>query len=462
MAARLAPTNWLLLGGLMGLSVMVGLLAGVNPKFAIAFSLGVGFVLLVFVDLTAGLAAFAFLSFLELLNAGSVVSIGKLAGVLLALGWLAFLVNHQDAKADFFAVHPGISMVLGLFLGWVLLSALWAESTSVVLTTFARFLPNVILFLIVFTAIRDRRAALMVVSGFLLGAVAAAFYGLLFAQTAVQDYGGRLTGSNLDPNELASMLVAGMALSVGLAANLRGKPGPRLAVLAAGGICLLTSMLTGSRGGLVSLAAMVIVGIVFGGRWRGRIALGGAVVAVIVVFYIAALAPPQIRQRIQQSDQGQERVFEGRTTLWEIGKRMVEAHPVTGVGAGNFQTSSRHYLLQPGAVFRSDVVIFTPQVAHNTYLGVAAELGLVGLTLFLTITGFSLFSLIRAAGNFARRGDLRSEALTRAMLVAMVGVLVADFFISQEINKQLWLMLGIGPALLAISKRSGANDARAA
>jgi hypothetical protein len=33
----------------------------------------------------------------------------------------------------------------------------------------------------------------------------------------------------------------------------------------------------------------------------------------------------------------------------------------------------------------------------------------------------------------------------------MIGVLAADFFISQEASKQLWLLLGLGPAFLGIS-----------
>jgi hypothetical protein len=38
-----------------------------------------------------------------------------------------------------------------------------------------------------------------------------------------------------------------------------------------------------------------------------------------------------------------------------------------------------------------------------------------------------------------------------------VGILAADFFASEQFSKQLWLLLGLGPALLAMaySKRGG-------
>lgn len=453
MAARLATVSWGWLAGFTGISVFVGLLAGVDPKIAIAVSIALGFVLVVFADLTAGLALFGFFSFLELLNGGSVVSVSKLGGVLLALGWLAFVVNHDEAKTDFLTVHPAMSLVLGGFLGWVALSALWAESTPTVVSTFGRYLPNVILFVIVFTAVRDRRQALLVLGGFLAGAVASAAYGLFFASTAVAGYGGRLTSSNLDPNELAAVLVAGIGISVGLAANLKRKPLAQAATLGAGGFCFLTAMLTGSRGGLVALSAMLIAAIVFGGRWRSRNLVLGLIVAFAAVFYISFLAPAAIRERIKETT-GEQRTMEGRSTLWEIGERMVKAHPITGVGAGNFQTASVHYLLEPGAVYRSDVVLIGGQVTHNTYLQTAAELGIVGLLLFGSIIVFSLGCAWRGTRNFRDRGDILGEALARSVLVAMIGLLVADFFISEMFSKQLWLLLGIGPAILAISKKS--------
>jgi len=251
-----------------------------------------------------------------------------------------------------------------------------------------------------------------------------------------------------------------MALSVGLAVGQKGKPGAQLITLGAGGFCFLAAMLTGSRGGIVALAAMLLAAIVLGGRWRPRVAVLSILAALLAVFYIGALAPAAIRDRIKTTTETQQTNVEGRATLWKVGQRMVRAHPLNGVGADNFQTSSRHYLLQPGAVYRSDVIILTPQVAHNTYLQIAAELGLVGLFLFGTIVVFSVGCLVRAAGNFGGRGDVKGEALTRAVAVALIGVLVADFFISQEFNKQLWLLLGIGPAMLAISRRSAAGSAR--
>ncbi|MEA2375012.1 MAG: hypothetical protein QOD53_1475, partial [Thermoleophilaceae bacterium] len=87
-----------------------------------------------------------------------------------------------------------------------------------------------------------------------------------------------------------------------------------------------------------------------------------------------------------------------------------------------------------------------------------AELGVVGAVLFISIILFSLRCILRAARLFSRAGEVSMELMSRALLVALSGVLAADFFISEEFSKQLWLLLGLGPALLGIAKATTADQ----
>ena len=43
------------------------------------------------------------------------------------------------------------------------------------------------------------------------------------------------------------------------------------------------------------------------------------------------------------------------------------------------------------------------------------------------------------------------EILARAQLVGTIGLLSSLFFSSDEFNKQLWLLLAMGPAMLAMA-----------
>jgi hypothetical protein len=114
-----------------------------------------------------------------------------------------------------------------------------------------------------------------------------------------------------------------------------------------------------------------------------------------------------------------------------------------------------HYLIAPGTVARADLIVDAPHVAHNLYLQVLSELGVVGLVPFLVILIFPLVCMLRAARLFERRGDPDMELISRGVFVGLVGILAADFFLSAQFSKQLWLLLGLGPALLAIAMHKG-------
>jgi O-antigen ligase len=105
-------------------------------------------------------------------------------------------------------------------------------------------------------------------------------------------------------------------------------------------------------------------------------------------------------------------------------------------------------------ILRDVYIIDKPRVPHNIYLNVLAELGAVGLVLFLTILTFSLGCALRAAPVFAREHDNALELLARGLFVALLGLLSACFVSSGHYYKELWLLLALGPALLALAERN--------
>jgi hypothetical protein len=450
MAVRLrTPTNYAT-AALLGLCCVVGLVAGVEPKLALVAAFAFAFALLIFVDFTAGVAVFAGTSFLEVLNLGSSATVGKLGGGLVIFAWIALLsTGGKEKLSNFFEDHPTISFVLGAYLAWILLGLTWAESQSDVMTAISRYIPNVALIPIVYTAAKDRRGAMAVMVGLVAGALLSVVYGL--ANPGPEE--ARLEGSALDPNELAAVLVAGVALSAAFIANTDRGSVKRLLSYLAVFLCVLGIFLTVSRGGLIALGVALFASLFLAGRWRPLAFLATIAIAVGGFYYFAVIAPPEARERIATTSQGETELKQGRTTIWKVAERAFKANPVTGIGANNFQVSARHYLLQPGALGRSDLIIATPRVVHNTWLGQAVELGLVGLGLFVIIVLFSVGSAIRAARHFSALGDRGGEALARGLAIGLIGILAADTFISEEYSKPLWILLGLGPALLGIAQR---------
>jgi O-antigen ligase len=447
-AARTELPARLLSAALFASALLVGLLAGINPAVAIGVTLGVVFLVIAMANLTAGICLFAVLTSLDTIlpaNAQGTLSVSKLIGLVLVISWLAVITAGEREHRERIFSPAGFLLVLILFVGWATISAAWAEDPGAAIASVTRYLPNAFLFVIVFAGVRDRDALMWVVGSFVLGAFLSGVYGLL--NPAPPEEVGRLAGASGDPNETAAFLVAGGTLAAALAVALKGKPLLRLATTIVVPLCAFAIFLTQSRGGLVALGAALLAGVVVAGRRRGAVIAGATAVVLVTVLYFGVFAPAEARERITTADGGT-----GRTDIWTVGWRMVESAPLHGVGAGNFTVSSIHYLLEPGALLRDDFIVDTPKVAHNMYLQVLAELGVVGLVLFATILGFSLVCASKAARLARLGGDREMEILSRALVVALIGLLAAYFFVSSEYSKQLWLLLALCPAALAITR----------
>ena len=66
--------------------------------------------------------------------------------------------TSREEDKSFIAAHPQFTFVLIAFLSWAALSSYWAEEPGRAYDTSWRYLQNMILFLIVYTAIRQPQA----------------------------------------------------------------------------------------------------------------------------------------------------------------------------------------------------------------------------------------------------------------------------------------------------------------
>ena len=453
MTASLDWSRWL--GALVALfAIPVGVLAGIDPKLAIFAALGLAFVVIAFSDLAAGLSIFTFLGFVEVVSVGGAA---KIAGLLLALSWFALIATTPRAEHQFLTVHPLMSAVIGLFLGWALLSSTWAEAPDHAVTAASRYALNALLFLIIFTAIRTPKQLGWVLLAFTVGAAVAAIAGIASPPTTAD---GRIGSYELDPNQLGAVLVAGVPLALALVALYR-KPPLRLVGIATGLFAVVSIWLTASRGALVATAVALLAAVLIGGRWRPAIFLAAIVVAFSTFTYYSTFASSDTQQRLSAATQGESDLQEARVTLWQVAWRAFKENPVGGIGADNFQTSARHFINQPGSLARTDKVVDQPSVVHNSWLEIAAETGIVGITLMATIILFSLRSLLRAAGLFRQLGERRMQGVALCVATALIGYVAALTFISDEYSKGLWVLLGLGPAIFAMAQSAETERAKA-
>lgn len=124
-----------------------------------------------------------------------------------------------------------------------------------------------------------------------------------------------------------------------------------------------------------------------------------------------------------------------RVKLWTAGLRMIEDRPIVGVGPGNFVTASPRY--SRGEMLRFQLG------PHNSYVGIAAENGLVGLGLFLLLHFLTLRTVAHAV-RFAQAHSLSEvRALGLGVEVCLIVLMTAGLSIGIYYSKYLWLFLGL-------------------
>jgi O-antigen ligase len=427
-------------------AVALGFMSVNDPAQALELALGLPFVLIVFSDLAVGVGLFVLSQFL-LPNTGA---LAKVTGLLLLAAALSRTPARLRRRADLVADHPVLCALVALSVVWVGLSISWAADGSIAASNALRYAQNATLFVIVFAAVRNVRDVKVILGAFALGAALSAGYGLVGGANLTQP--GRLVGTTGEANELATYLVAGLVLSIGVAVTSRRAPPLVLGAWSCAAACILGLGLTLSRAGLVALLAALIASTVVVRRHRGVMTLAAVLVAAGFAVYFLALAPPQARQRIFSDPSGTS----GRTALWTVARRMIATHPLDGVGIGNFPLLSVDFLVRPGVLQNDSYVVEQPLEAHNIYLQLLAETGVVGFLLFAGVVVTVLGCCWRAARARSPGRDHDLMVLAEVTLVANVAVLVANFFAPGLFDKQMWLLFAIGPALWSLARERGA------
>jgi O-antigen ligase len=436
------------LGGLALACIATGLLAGINPGYGLLAAAGIMFAAIVIRDLTLGFVLFTGLTFLDVLSSTGSFSATKVIGLVLFVSWLARVTTRRTASLA--AENPGLVVALVAMLGWVTLSFTWAASSSTALNGALRLALEMLLLPIAFAAVRTREHVTWVIAAFVIGALVSSVYGFVHPTAQTNQDFGRLTGLNGDANGEATVLSAAIPLLIGMMGTVMRSPRWRAAALIGLAVLFAGLVNTLSREGLLSLAVAMIVGVIFGGRWRRRAAMLLVIGVTATVGYYFVLAPLSARHRVTMSDTS------GRSSIWKVAGRVIAAHPLLGVGQDNFTLVEHNYINRPGAITYAQYIINTPKLTHNTYLEALTDTGIPGLLALLAVLGCSIGAAVRATWIFERLGDRDMELISRTVVLAVVAVLTSDFFVASVYAKYLWILLALCPVLLGIARRAAA------
>ena len=292
-----------------------------------------------------------------------------------------------------------------------------------------------LLFFVVTQSLRERQEIWIVLTAVVAAALVVAVQTILpiiqgvDAVTALS----RATGNVIDPNLFAGylVLVIPVALAFGVAIRQRWAP-----LLGAGAMLLLGAALiaTLSRGGWLGL----IVGVATMAALlpgRRRMVLGMAIGVMLIL--LIGVAGPVAARLGTGSGASPLQTFLDRVPIWSAAVSMFMQHPLFGIGVNNFGNYVGAY----------DPSLDVNQ-AHDLFLNIAAERGLLGLITF----GLVVVVLFRTAISGLRRAPGLSYRVLAAGVTASFAAFLADSlfdvaYYDYKILLLFWLLAGMSATL---------------
>jgi O-antigen ligase len=240
-------------------------------------------------------------------------------------------------------------------------------------------------------------------------------------------YGARASGFYGYPNHLALFLEVCVFMGLSVAFWSRWRPWVKLLAGYGALVCVLGLLLTGSRGGyLGGIAGLIVFGLLslrlVGDFFRNRaLAL---LVAGVVLFGGLAFG---VQHFISKSSALQGRVTQKVTSedtrlqIWKVGWQQFKLQPIAGTGSGTFKYYARQ--------FSPQTMYSDPIHAHNEYIEMLAEYGILGIAIALMCidthlrSGWRLISRELAQRSEGYSVSANSLALTIGAMSSVVACL---------------------------------------
>lgn len=261
-------------------------------------------------------------------------------------------------------------------------------------------------------------------------------------------------GPFVNHNHFAGYVEMLIPLSLALAIIKGARAEARMFYLFAAGVMCVAVLASLSRGGMISVAVSATVVAIWAwsreasGKSRTRrsssrlfVFARNAALAVIILacagLSLLWVGPDRLADRISRSGvsgdaQESETFYESRGWIWEDTLRMIQANPLFGIGLGAYETAY--------PVYRKEDRQLRVRQAHNDYLQIIADCGLVGGL----IAAWFIFAVFRVIRRGARARDPFIAALALGSgggILAMMVHSLVDFNLQLPSNALMFLLM---------------------
>jgi O-antigen ligase len=320
------------------------------------------------------------------------------------------------------------------FVTWVALTTFWSPDPVESLGAVYLWLQTLLFVYILWDLYRTKAALLAGLQAYVLGAYTAVAGAVLnYVQSnAFYTNEERYSLGNTNPDGYGFILALGIPVACYLAASPATPKVFRLINIGYLPVAFIGVALSGTRTASVGAAIGLLYGLATLTKLKIHTRVAVVVVLAASLFVLLPIVQPLSSfQRLgttgTEVTQGD---LNGRTGQWAQGLRAFMEHPILGVGTDMYRT-----------------VNTLNKVAHNSYLSVLVEEGLIGFTIFLSILGIVALQVLRLP-----KWD-RNFWLT-SLLVWAIGASTLTW----EHRKTTWLFLTFAVAAAVIGARRSVPD----
>jgi len=351
----------------------------------------------------------------DIVTMGEIGTLTRVIGMLAAAVWLGSALVAREFRKP----HP-FHVAIFLFIVWNIASFFWSvdiEATIERIKTYVQLAILAWMLWELYTTPKAQRAALQ---AYVFGAyvsIGSTVSNYLASGGAFAYSGGRYAATGFNPNDLGLILALGIPVAWHLATsagngikdhvlrlvNYAYIPGAFVAI-----------QLTGSRGSLLAVVPALFFILLSLRRLRPALRLLILVLTVAVIFAVQPVIPPATLQRLGTTiDSIAEGDFGGRMIIWRATIDVFAEHTLVGVGSGALRAA-------------------VDTVAHNVFLSVMAETGMIGFALFALLLSIAVYEALHQTKRHAW------------LWLTVLGVLAIGSVVhSWEYRKPTWLFLSL-------------------
>ena len=208
-------------------------------------------------------------------------------------------------------------------------------------------------------------------------------------------------------------------------------------------LIVMTSILTSSRGGFVGFLGVSLAILV-----RARKILRQAFVPLIIIIILgggtfAFYAKSSFRERMSTlltyEQDYNVTAYSGRIEIWKRGLKIMAENPIFGVGINGFTTAEGLSHKDVGGKWST---------AHNSFIQIGAELGIMGLFLFCFIIWASLNGMRKVLKSVSQGKDAYPILTTfYAIQCSWIGYAIGGFFLSAAHSPLFFFLAGLSTVI---------------